>query len=214
MQRNLHVHGESANDTIGQFGGGRTSPDAWRKLNSHTNGILTSGNISACVEKAVRPYSDEPNNRDISTCMEKIRSHPVCESIPGRTSPHTRRKRLAGSLPPLHHEDISTCMEKTEQTLPGGYSVSGHLRVCGENVSLPRTARFLEGTSPHTRRKLFAPTQPGRSFGTSPRTWRKLCLECHPIARRRDISAYAEKTSHSRGQHASWKGHLHVCGEN
>ena len=194
MQRNLHVHGESANDTIGQFGGGRTSPDAWRKLNSHTNGILTSGNISACVEKAVRPYSDEPNNRDISTCMEKIRSHPVCESIPGRTSPHTRRKRLAGSLPPLHHEDISTCMEKTEQTLPGGYSVSGHLRVCGENVSLPRTARFLEGTSPHTRRKLFAPTQPGRSFGTSPRTWRKPHNAHWSGQTTRNISTHVGKT--------------------
>ena len=48
-----------------------TSPDAWRKLNSHTNGILTSGDISAYAEKTVRPYSDEPNNRDISRCVEK-----------------------------------------------------------------------------------------------------------------------------------------------
>lgn len=71
MVKCLHVHGENANDTIGQFGGGGTSPDAWRKLNSHTNGILTSGDISAYAEKTVRPYSDESNNRDISRCVEK-----------------------------------------------------------------------------------------------------------------------------------------------
>ena len=32
MVKCLYVHGENANDTIGQFGGGGASPDTWRKL--------------------------------------------------------------------------------------------------------------------------------------------------------------------------------------
>lgn len=90
------------------------------------------------------------------------------------TSPHTWRKLEQAYMPARESGNISTCMEKTEQTLPGGYSVSGHLRVCGENVSLPRTARFLEGTSP--------------------RVWRKLDDLIASVDPTGDISRYVEKT--------------------
>ena len=107
------MHGENANDTIGQFGGGGTTPDAWRELNSHTNGILTSGDISTCVEKTM------------------IRSHPICES-----TGHLRvcGENWADRLPAAHLVgDISMCVEKTNIRNMIHVDSKGHLRIRGEN---------------------------------------------------------------------------------
>ena len=140
MQRNLHVHGESANDTIGQFGGGRTSPDAWRKLNSHTNGILTSGDISAYAEKTVRPYSDEPNNRDTSRCVEKT-------SVP---CPMLRA--------PLEHLHVHG---ETGLNSPSIHGITRHLHMRGENLHIVIQLPTESGTSPHAWRKPMACAQWG-----------------------------------------------------
>lgn len=109
-------------------------------------------------------------------------------------SPHTRRKQNRRYQAATPSRNISTCVEKTNPASLTHCWRTGHLQIRGENVSLPRTARFLEGTSPRAWRK-----QRGSSFFS-------VCS--------RNISTYAEKTWIASLPGDRRKEHLHVCGEN
>ena len=117
-----------------------TSPHTWRKLNSHTNGILTSGDISAYAEKTVRPYSDEPNNRDTSRCVEKT-------SVPC--------PMLRASLEHLHVHG------ETGLNSPSIHGITRHLHMRGENLHIVIQLPTESGTSPYAWRKPMACAQWG-----------------------------------------------------
>ena len=89
---------------------------------------------------------------------------------------------------------ISRYVEKTGRSNCECRSDGGHLHMHGENVSLPRTARFLEGTSPCA--------------------WRKHRSHQDNKSGSRNISTYAEKTWIVSVPGDRRKVHLHIRGEN
>lgn len=173
--------------------------------------------------------------RDISTHVEKTHKHAGkdgqterhlhacgedCDdsfffSLDVETSPRAWRKLLSLSNAAFTYRDISAYAEKTFIRNTPHTLVAGHLQIRGENVSLPRTARFLEGTSPcawrkfvrirsvspfrvgHLRvcgenwRKLL---RTGQWNGKSPDMWRRHSPSIHGITITGDISTYVEKT--------------------
>ena len=127
-------------------------------------------------------------------CVEKIRSHPVCESIPGRTSPRMRRKLAETAADWAVEREISRYVEKTFAINPWHNYHRRHLHIRGENLHIVIQLPTESGTSPHTRRK-----QPPKNGAT------------HILG---DISAYAEKTEPFTNYLYLMREHLRVCGEN
>ncbi len=151
-------------------------------------------NTSAYAEKTWRSLQgDRPKEKHLRVRGENRGSSSLCAARV-ETPPRTRRKHENSIYFRLESGNTSAYAEKTAGCRSDGKKGRKHLRVRGENR--------------RAGNRTFAPIE------TPPRTRRKQARMTCWMTRRRNTSAYAEKTRVSPFFSASeWK-HLRVRGEN
>ena len=79
---------------------------------------------------------------------------PSCWASMAGTSPRMRGKHVDYGIDMFHQRNIPAYAGKTKSLFTQFKAIKEHLRVCGENRTLPAQVPRLSGTSPRMRGKL------------------------------------------------------------